>query len=67
MEAKAELIAMVQGLTESEAERLLDYINNLNDPDELTPEEMADHLEAMAEYERGETISFEEVKAKYRL
>ena len=67
MEAKAELLAMVQGLTEGEAERLLDYINNLNDPDDLTPEETVEHHEAMAEYERGETITLQEARAKYDL
>ncbi|MBA4179479.1 MAG: hypothetical protein C0506_02725 [Anaerolinea sp.] len=65
MDAKAELQALIDQMSEDEVLHLTDLINNKNDPDELTPEEMADVLEALAEYERGETVTFEEVKAKY--
>lgn len=67
MEAKAELIAMIGQMTDDQAGRLLDFVNNLNDPDTLTDEEMADVLEGLAEYERGETITLEKVKLKYGL
>jgi hypothetical protein len=63
--AKAELAAIIDAMTTEEAERLLDYLHMLADPDELTPEEEAEVLKAMAEYEAGETVSGDEIKRKY--
>lgn len=54
---KAELHALIETLSQKEAEDFLDYINLQLDPDELTPEEEEAVLKAMAEFERGETIS----------
>lgn len=65
MEAKAALVEMIGEMTDREAERLLDYINNRNDPDELTPEEIAELDEIEAEVAAGDVIGFEEFRAKY--
>lgn len=56
---------MVQGLTEAEAERLLDYINNLNDPDELTDEELAELAGIETEMGSGAYVTLKEHSAKY--
>ena len=65
--AKAELAAMIEAMTTEEAERLLDYLNMLADPDELTPEEEEAVRIAMAEYEAGESISGDDLKRELGL
>ncbi len=64
---KDELHQMIDGMTLEAAELLLDMINNHNDTDELTPEEEAAVAEALAEFERGEYVTMEELQAKYDL
>jgi hypothetical protein len=59
---KDELRAIIETLSTEQAEMLLDFINMQLDPDELTPDEEAEVLQAMAEFERGETISGEELE-----
>jgi hypothetical protein len=65
--AKAELAAIIDAMTTEEAERLLDYLHMLADPDELTPEEEAEVLKATAEIEAGDYVTQEEVELEYGL
>lgn len=67
MEAKAELLALIDRMTEDEVLDLIDFIDNKNDPDELTPEEMAELADIEKEMAAGEYITFDELKAKYKL
>jgi hypothetical protein len=64
---KDQLHKIVGGLTLDEARGLLDFINNLNDPHELPPEEEARVAEARAEIARGEFITGEGLRRKYGL
>ncbi|MCI0778572.1 MAG: hypothetical protein J4N32_01020 [Chloroflexi bacterium] len=52
MTTKDDLHRIIDGLTEEEADQLLDSINLKADPDELTPEEAADvaRIRAEADY-----------------
>ena len=63
--AKAELTALIDAMSDEEAQDLLDYLNMLADPDELTPDEEAAVRKAMAELERGQTVSGDALKQKY--
>ncbi|MBA4179478.1 MAG: hypothetical protein C0506_02720 [Anaerolinea sp.] len=65
MEAKAELQALIDRMTEDEVLDLIDFINNKNDPDELTAEEMAELDEIEREMAAGDYITLEEFRAKY--
>lgn len=62
--AKQEIHQLVDAMTDAEAEDLLDYLNMLTDPDELTPEEDA---EILARMKAGDSFSLEEVKAELGL
>ena len=61
-DARATLHALIDSMTEAQAEDLLDYLNMLADPDELTPEEVEAVRQAMGEFERGETIPGEQLE-----
>lgn len=65
--AKQALREMVDSMTDEEAENLLDYVNMLHDPDELTEEEFQEVMRAEAEVKSGKYITLEELKAKYDL
>ena len=64
---KQELHELIDGLSPEEAVEMLDYINMLLDPDELTEEEEAAFERARGELERGETISHEDLKRELGL
>lgn len=61
MTVKEELHQIIDGLTDEEAEELLDYLNLRADPDTLTPEELARVQAADAEIARGEYVTLEEI------
>ncbi len=67
MTAKQALREAIESLTEDQAENLLDYVNMLRDPDELTEDELQEVLLAEAEVKAGKYITLEELKAKYDL
>jgi len=67
MTAKQALREAIESLTEDQAENLLDYVNMLLDPDELTEEEFQEVMRAEAEVKAGKYITLEELKAKYDL
>lgn len=58
---------MVETMTEEEAEQLLDYLNMLADPDELTEDELAEVMEAERRMKQGEFVTLAELRAKYNL
>ncbi len=49
------------------AEALLDYLNMLADPDELTEDELAGIRQAKAEMERGEYVTLAELRRELGL
>ena len=53
---KAELHELIDGMSNEQAQSLLDYLNMTSDPDELTEEEEEAAKKAMEEYLRGEAI-----------
>ena len=61
---KDELHQMIDGMTLEAAELLLDMINNLNDTDELTPEEEAAVAEGRDQIQRGEFVTLGEYRAR---
>jgi hypothetical protein len=65
MTAKQALREIVETLTEEEAEQLLDYLNMLADPDELSEEELAEVVEIERRMKQGEYVSLGELRAKY--
>lgn len=67
MTVKEAIHQLVDALSDEEAEALLDYLNMLADPDELTEEELAEVQLADEEFARGEYITREELLAKYPL
>ena len=67
MTAKAELQVVIEAMSDDEAERLLDYINMRNDPDEATPEDLAAFARAKAEFARGEGIWGEDLERQLGL
>jgi len=64
MTAKQALIEAVNGMTEEEAEDLLDFLELQADPGDLTDEELAAVNRARAEYDRGEYVTAEEFEAE---
>lgn len=56
---------MIDSMSQEELKDLLDYLNLLSDPDELTLEEEEAVLRALEEMERGETISGEDLKREF--
>jgi hypothetical protein len=64
MSAKAGLQVVIEAMSDDEAERLLDYINMRNDPDEATPEDLAAFARARAEFARGEFVTLEQLEAE---
>lgn len=65
MTAKQLLRELVDEMSEEEAERLLFLYES--DEEHFTDEEVREILQAREEMERGETVTWEEVKAKYGL
>ena len=65
MEPRAELHVLIDQLSDEDALRLLDYVNDLNDPDTLSDEEMAELLGIEAEMEAGDYVTLAEFKEKY--
>ena len=63
--AKQEIHQLVEAMSEAEAEDLLDYLNMLSDPDELTPEELADVRAIKARMDAGDFATAEEIKAEF--
>jgi predicted house-cleaning noncanonical NTP pyrophosphatase (MazG superfamily) len=64
MTAKQALREIVETLTEEEAEQLLDYLNMLADPDELSPEELERVRLSRESAERGDFITLEEWRSQ---
>jgi|GEM_PF-6362877 len=64
-DTRATLHAMIDSMSQEELKDLLDYLNLLSDPDELTLEEEEAVLRALEEMERGETISGEDLKREF--
>lgn len=62
MTAKERLRQVVEGLSEEEAEDLLDYLNLLADPNTLDADELAAVEAAEAEIARGEYVTLEEIQ-----
>ena len=54
---------LVEELSEEDALDLLDFLQMADDPDELTPEELAELEEIDAAMERGEYITLEDLRA----
>jgi hypothetical protein len=63
--AKQKMRKIVDAMSEEEAERLLDYLNMLADPDELTEEELREVEEADARIDAGEYVTLAELREKY--
>ncbi len=63
--AKQELLSRIESMSAAEAEDLLDYLNMLADPDELSAEEERAVHKAMAEFERGETVSGADLEREF--
>ena len=56
---------IVDAMSEDEAQRLLDYLNMLADPDELTEEEVREVEEADARIDAGKYVTLGELREKY--
>lgn len=67
MTAKAELQVVIEAMSDEEAERLLDYINMRNDPDEPTPEDLAALARARGEFAGGDYVTLEQLEAELGL
>ncbi|MCI0437554.1 MAG: hypothetical protein L0177_00285 [Chloroflexi bacterium] len=66
MTIKEELHRLIDGLDETEASEVLDYLRWLSEPEEeLTPEELESLLEGEAQIERGEYATLE--SSRWRL
>ena len=63
MTTKDALHRIIEQLSDDEAERLLDWLNLQADPDDLTPEEVADLDRVRAEMQRGEYVTLDQFKA----
>lgn len=62
---KDSLRAIIERLSEEEAEDLLDYLNLRADPDRLTQEEIARVEVGRAEIARGEYVTLEELQQRH--
>lgn len=67
MTVKEAIHQLVDALSDEEAEALLDYLNMLADPDELTEEELVRVRQAKAEMDRGEYVTLEELRQELQL
>jgi len=63
MTAKQALIEAVNGMTEEEAEDLLDLLNMRDDPDELSPDEVARFTEITLRMDAGDYVTLEDHRA----
>ena len=63
MTAKEALLGIVQGLTEEEAEDLIDLLNMHEDPDELTDDELAAVRASHEAIEHGDFVTLDELEA----
>ncbi|MGI8551576.1 MAG: hypothetical protein ACR2PL_12455 [Dehalococcoidia bacterium] len=66
MTTKETLHQIVEGLSEKDAEDLLDYLNMRADPDTLTAGEIDAVEAAEAEIARGEYITLNEIQHRLR-
>ena len=64
MTAKEALLGIVQGLTEEEAEDLIDLMNMHEDPDELTEDEFAEIRKSRAS---GDSRDWDDLKLELGL
>ncbi len=67
MTTKEELRELIDAMDEEQAERLLDFINLQNDPDFATPEEIAEHELLRGAVARGDYVTFEELRAEFKV
>ncbi len=65
--AKLELQRIIEGLSDTEAEDILDMVLMHVEPETITDEEYADSLRTLAEMKAGDFVSREELRAKYNL
>lgn len=66
MTVKEALHHLVESMSDEKAEALLDYLNLLADPDELTEEERERVRRARAELARGDFVTLEELRQELR-
>jgi hypothetical protein len=59
--AEESLQAIVEHMSEQEAERVLDYLNPLADPETLTEEELTAVHATAEEMQRGEFVTLEQL------
>lgn len=64
---REKLIEKISELNEEEMEDLLDYLNMLSDPDELTPEEAAEVDATRAEMKQGKFTRLDQFKRENAL
>lgn len=64
---REKLIEKISELNEEEMEDLLDYLNMLSDPDELTPEEAAEVDATRAEMKQGKFTTLDQFKRENAL
>ena len=65
MDERAALHALIDELPDDEVADLLDYVNNLLDPDELTEDEFAEVLQVKADVDKGHYITLRELNERY--
>ncbi|MCC7366693.1 MAG: hypothetical protein IT303_20210 [Dehalococcoidia bacterium] len=65
--ARHELHQLVDALDDEQAQDVLDYLNNLGDDDEATPEEIAAHETGLAQIAAGDSVSLEELERELGL
>lgn len=63
MTTKDSLHRIIDGLSEGEAERLLDWLNLQADPDRLTEGEAEEMGRVLREMGKGEYVTLEDLKA----
>lgn len=59
MTVKEALHQIVESLSDEDAQELLDYLNMRADPDELSPEELAELTAIEESMKRGDEVDFE--------
>ncbi|HET9199808.1 MAG TPA: hypothetical protein VFO84_02380 [Dehalococcoidia bacterium] len=64
-ETKEQIDRLVSGLTQEEAEDLLDYLSMKNDPDTLSDEELKEFRAGREEIKRGEYFTREQLRDKH--
>lgn len=64
--AKDTIYHLIEGLSEEEAEDLLDYLNLRADPDSLTAEELRQVAEGREELAHGEYVTLDQIQRRHR-